>query len=90
MEEQVTTVTEAVTELTTTEFSSIEEFLLNSEITTTSETISETTTTIPTAEDAVLQSVQNIETLLMYFFGMAVILIVAFICSIIIKTFFGE
>lgn len=89
MEEQVTTVTEAVTEPTTTEFSSIEEFLLNSEITT-SETISETTTMISTAEDAVLQSVQNIETLLMYFFGMAVILIVAFICSIIIKSFFGE
>ena len=88
MEEQVTTVTEAVTEPTITEFSSIE-FLLDSEITT-SETISETTTTISTAEDAVLQSVQNIETLLMYFFGMAVILIVAFICSIIIKTFFGE
>lgn len=88
MEEQVTTVTEAVTELTITEFSSIE-FLLDSEIIT-SETISETTTTISTAEDAVLQSVQNIETLLMYFFGMAVILIVAFICSIIIKTFFGE
>lgn len=52
-------------------------------------TIPEVTTTAVQTEDfELLQSVQNIETLLSYEFGIHIVIIAAFLCSVIIKTFF--